>query len=148
MPGNGQKLNRSKKRSRSKKQPPEMEVTTTPDSGHGVHGHAGQSHAGHGQAGHSHAGHSHVHDDESIRRIVNRLSRIEGHVRGLKRMVQEQDNCPDVLIQVAAVRGALDKVARLILDEHLTQCVLRAAEQGNIEAEIEELQAALNRFLP
>jgi len=158
MPGNGQKLNRSKKRSRSKKQPPEMEVTTTPDSGHGVHGHAGHGQAspsqaghgqaGHGQAGHGQAGHSHVHDDESIRRIVNRLSRIEGHVRGLKRMVQEQDNCPDVLIQVAAVRGALDKVARLILDEHLTQCVLRAAEQGNIEAEIEELQAALNRFLP
>ena len=98
--------------------------------------------------GHSHGSHSHVHDDESIRRIVNRLSRIEGHVRGLKRMVQDQENCPDVLIQVAAVRGALDKVARLILDEHLTQCVLRAAEQGNIEAEIEELQAALNRFLP
>ncbi len=101
----------------------------------------------HGE-GHHHGPHSHVHDDESIRRIVNRLSRIEGHVRGLKRMVQDQENCPDVLIQVAAVRGALDKVARLILDEHLTQCVLRAAEQGNIEAEIEELQAALNRFLP
>lgn len=102
-----------------------------------------RSHAHHG-----HGDHSHIHDDESIRRIVNRLSRIEGHVRGLKRMVQDQENCPDVLIQVAAVRGALDKVARLILDEHLTQCVLRAAEQGNIEAEIEELQAALNRFLP
>ena len=97
---------------------------------------------------HSHGPHSHVHDDESIRLIVNRLSRIEGHVRGLKRMVQDQENCPDVLIQVAAVRGALDKVARLILDEHLTQCVLRAAKEGNIEAEIEELQAALNRFLP
>lgn len=92
--------------------------------------------------------HAHVHDPDSIRRIVNRLSRIEGHVRGLKRMVQEQENCPDVLIQVAAVRGALDKVARLILDEHLTQCVVRAAEQGNIQDEIEALQAALNRFLP
>ena len=107
------------------------------------HGHV-HEHSG----GHAHQHSDHVHDDESIRRIVNRLSRIEGHVRGLKRMVQEQENCPDVLIQVAAVRGALDKVARLILDEHLTQCVLRAAEQGNIEAEIEELQAALNRFLP
>lgn len=106
----------------------------------------GQVH--HSQGHHSQGHHSHVHDDESIRQIVNRLSRIEGHVRGLKRMVQDQENCPDVLIQVAAVRGALDKVARLILDEHLTQCVLRAAAQGNIEAEIAELQAALNRFLP
>lgn len=100
---------------------------------------------------HTHASHtqaSHTHDAEATRRIVNRLSRIEGHVRGLKRMVQDQENCPDVLIQVAAVRGALDKVARLILDEHLTGCVVRAAEQGNIEAEVAALQAALNRFLP
>lgn len=109
---------------------------------------AAKSHGEHSHDSHGEGSHSHVHDDESIRLIVNRLSRIEGHVRGLKRMVQDQENCPDVLIQVAAVRGALDKVARLILDEHLTQCVLRAAEQGNIEAEIEELQAALNRFLP
>lgn len=83
-----------------------------------------------------------------MRRIVNRLSRIEGHVRGIKRMVQDQENCPDVLVQVAAVRGALDKVSRLILDEHLSQCVVRAAQEGNIEAEIAELKSALNRFLP
>ncbi|NJM58464.1 MAG: metal-sensitive transcriptional regulator [Synechococcales cyanobacterium RU_4_20] len=95
-----------------------------------------------------HPGHQHVHDQESIRRIVNRLSRIEGHIRGVKRMVQEHEHCPDVLIQVAAVRGALDRVARIILDEHLTQCVVRAAKEGNIEAEVAELQAALNRFLP
>jgi CsoR family transcriptional regulator, copper-sensing transcriptional repressor len=121
------------------------------DSDHS-HGHQSHGHQSHGdQSDLADPGkdrHSHVHDPESIRRIVNRLSRIEGHVRGLKRMVQEQENCPDVLIQVAAVRGALDKVARLILDEHLTQCVVRAAEQGNIQDEIEELQAALNRFLP
>jgi DNA-binding FrmR family transcriptional regulator len=92
--------------------------------------------------------HHHVHDEESLRRIVNRLSRIEGHIRGIKTMVQESRACPDVLVQVAAVRGALDRVARIILDEHLTQCIGRAAEEGNIEAEIEELKAALDRFLP
>lgn len=90
----------------------------------------------------------HVHDEESLRRIVNRLSRIEGHIRGIKTMVQESRPCPDVLVQVAAVRGALDRVARLILDEHLTECIARAAEEGNIEVEIEELKAALDRFLP
>ncbi|NEP57356.1 MAG: metal-sensing transcriptional repressor, partial [Symploca sp. SIO2G7] len=42
----------------------------------------------------------------------------------------------------------LDRVSRIILDEHLTQCIGRAAQQGNIEAEIEELKAALDRFLP
>lgn len=97
--------------------------------------------------GHSHAEHGHVHSEESIRRVVNRLSRIEGHVRGIKRMVQDDEPCPDVLIQLAAVRGALDRVSRIILDEHLTQCVARAAEKGNIDGEIEKLKAALDRFL-
>lgn len=99
---------------------------------------------------HSHThdpNHPHVHSEESIRRVVNRLSRIEGHIRGIKSMVQSDRACPDVLVQIAAVRGALDRVARLILDEHLTQCIARAAEEGNIEAEIEELKSALDRFL-
>ena len=92
--------------------------------------------------------HPHVHDPESLQRIVNRLSRIEGHVRGIKTMVQESRPCPDVLVQIAAVRGALSRVARIILDEHLTECISRAAKEGNIEVEIEELKAALDRFLP
>lgn len=92
--------------------------------------------------------HPHVHSEESLRRVVNRLSRIEGHVRGIKTMVQESRPCPEVLVQVAAVRGALDRVARIILDEHLTECIGRAAKEGNIEVEIEELKTALDRFLP
>jgi DNA-binding FrmR family transcriptional regulator len=73
---------------------------------------------------------------------------MEGHIRGIKTMVQESRPCPDVLIQIAAVRGALDRVARMILDEHLTECIGRAAKEGNIDVEIEELKAALDRFLP
>lgn len=92
--------------------------------------------------------HGHVHSEESLRQIVNRLSRIEGHIRGIKTMVQEGRPCPDVLIQVAAVRGALDRVARIILDEHLTECVARAAREGDIAVELAELKAALDRFLP
>jgi CsoR family transcriptional regulator, copper-sensing transcriptional repressor len=92
--------------------------------------------------------HPHVHSDESIKKIVNRLSRLEGHIRGVKTMVQDDRPCPEVLVQIAAVRGALDRVARMILDEHLTQCVARAAKEGNIEMELEELKAALDRFLP
>ena len=61
-------------------------------------------------------------------------------------MVQESRPCPDVLVQIAAVRGALDRVARIILDEHLTECISRAAEAGNIEDEIAELKSALDRF--
>jgi len=106
----------------------------------------------HSHGGHSHgdekSAHSHVHSEESLRSIVNRLSRLEGHIRGIKTMVQESRPCPDVLVQIAAVRGAIDRVARLILDEHLTECIARAAEEGNIEVEIKELKAALDRFLP
>jgi DNA-binding FrmR family transcriptional regulator len=80
--------------------------------------------------------------------VINRLSRIEGHIRGIKMMVQEDRACPDVLIQLAAVRGAIDRVSRMILDEHLSECVARAAKEGKIEEEIEELKAALDRFLP
>lgn len=97
---------------------------------------------------HGDASHPHIHDEESLRRIINRLSRIEGHIRGIKMMVQESRPCPDVLVQIAAVRGALDRVSRVILDEHLTECVGRAAREGNIATEIEALKAALDRFLP
>ncbi|MEH2183615.1 metal-sensing transcriptional repressor [Nostoc sp.] len=92
--------------------------------------------------------HPHIHSEESLRRIVNRLSRIEGHVRGIKAMVQQSSPCPDVLLQIAAVRGALDRVARIVLDEHLTECIARAAQEGNIDVEIKQLKAALDRFLP
>ncbi|KGF72758.1 hypothetical protein DO97_05350 [Neosynechococcus sphagnicola sy1] len=101
----------------------------------------------HDSVSHSHP-HTHIHSEASLRQIVNRLSRIEGHIRGIKVMVQESRPCPDVLVQIAAIRGALDRVARLVLDEHLTECIARAAAAGNIEAEIEELKIALDRFLP
>ena len=98
--------------------------------------------------GHPHShGAPHVHSAASQKRIVNRLSRVEGHVRGIKGMVQENRPCPDVLTQIAAVRGALDRVARLVMDEHLSECITRAADEGNIEAEVEALKAALDRFI-
>lgn len=97
---------------------------------------------------HTHSVHPHVHSEESLRKIVNRLSRIEGHVRGIKSMVQQNSPCPDVLLQIAAVRGAIDRVARIVLDEHLTECIARAAKDGNIDDEMQELKAALDRFLP
>ena len=93
-------------------------------------------------------GGGHTHSEDSLKQIINRLSRIEGHIRGVKTMVSENRPCPEVLIQIAAVRGALDRVSRLVLDEHLTECIGRAAKEGNMESEIEQLKAALDRFLP
>jgi CsoR family transcriptional regulator, copper-sensing transcriptional repressor len=90
----------------------------------------------------------HVHNEESLRQIINRLSRIEGHVRGIKTMVGEHRPCPEVLNQIAAVKGAISSVAKIILEAHLEECLVRAVDQGNLEAEIKELKDALNRFLP
>jgi DNA-binding FrmR family transcriptional regulator len=122
--------------------PVNKESSATSEPGEHHHNHPDHTH---NQVDSSHP---HVHSEESLRRIINRLSRIEGHVRGIKTMVQQNTPCPDVLLQIAAVRGALDKVARIVLDEHLTECIGRAAQKGNIELEIEQLKAALDRFLP
>ena len=92
-------------------------------------------------------GTSHVHSAASQKRLINRLSRIEGHVRGIKGMVQDNRACPDVLTQIAAVRGALDGIARLVLHEHFSECITRAHNEGSLETELESLKAALDRFI-
>lgn len=91
--------------------------------------------------------HPHIHDPQAQRKLINRLSRIEGHVRGIRSMIQQQQPCPDVLLQIAAVRGALDRVARLVLDDHITECIAHAAESGDIKVELDELKRALDRFI-
>ncbi|NJL98237.1 MAG: metal-sensing transcriptional repressor [Synechococcaceae cyanobacterium RM1_1_27] len=98
---------------------------------------------------HNHA-HPHVHDPESERKLINRLSRIEGHVRGIRTMISDHQPCPDVLLQIAAVRGALDRVARLILEEHVSECITRAVDSQDrevIQHELEDLRHALDRFI-
>ncbi|NES07218.1 MAG: metal-sensitive transcriptional regulator [Okeania sp. SIO2F4] len=97
---------------------------------------------------HHSSAHPHVHSEESLQRLINRLSRIEGHVRGIKTMIKDNRPCPDVLIQIAAVRGALDRVARMVLDNHLSECISRATQDGDIDVEIAALKSALDKFLP
>ena len=79
--------------------------------------------------------------------IINRLSRIEGHVRGLRKMIEEDKDCPDVLLQVAAVRAALNQVGRILLEDHMESCVIEAAKEGKGEKAVEDLKAALTKFI-
>jgi CsoR family transcriptional regulator, copper-sensing transcriptional repressor len=79
--------------------------------------------------------------------VINRLSRIEGHVRGLRKMVEEDKDCPDILLQVAAVRAALNQVGRILLEDHMESCVVEAAKEGQGEKAIEDLKAALMKFM-
>ena len=124
----------------------DFNTVASPSSGHRNDYQSGHLHD-HSHSSTDHAADQHIHSEASRKRIVNRLSRIEGHIRGVKTMVQDDRACPDVLVQIAAIRGGLDRVARIILDEHLSECITRAVDEGNIEAEIDALKAALDRFI-
>jgi DNA-binding FrmR family transcriptional regulator len=76
-----------------------------------------------------------------------RLARIEGQVRGIQRMVDEDRYCIDVLTQVAAVKAALDKVALALLDDHVSHCVVDAVRGGTGDQKVKELTAAIGRYL-
>ncbi|AGY59065.1 metal-sensing transcriptional repressor [Gloeobacter kilaueensis] len=89
----------------------------------------------------------HHHDPAHIKVLVDRLARIEGHVRGISNMVREDRPCPEVLVQISAVRAALTQVARLILKEHLSDCIVHAVNNGGGLAEIQALNQAIDRFL-
>jgi CsoR family transcriptional regulator, copper-sensing transcriptional repressor len=83
------------------------------------------------------------------RALHNRLRRIEGQVRGLQRMVDEDAYCVDILTQVAAVQTALEQVAVNVLDAHVRHCVADAVAQpgeGTADAKLDELMAAVRRF--
>ncbi len=83
-------------------------------------------------------------------KLQNRLRRIEGQVRGLQRMVDEEAYCIDVLTQVASVVSALEKAGIIVLKDHVEHCIRESAESGDRETtdeKIEELTAAVERFL-
>ncbi len=83
-------------------------------------------------------------------KLQNRLRRIEGQVRGLQRMVDEETYCVDVLTQVASIVSALEKVGALVLKDHVEHCLRESIESGDrrkADEKVEELTAAVERFL-
>ena len=82
----------------------------------------------------------------SKHQLINRLRRIEGQVRGVQKMVEEDRYCIDVLTQISAIEAALDKVALGLLDDHAQHCVM-GAEDDDRQAKTEELMAAVSRLM-
>ena len=80
-------------------------------------------------------------------KIVNRLSRIEGHMRSIREMVASGRDCSEVLTQIAAVRAALDQAGRAVLEDHLEHCVADALRNGRGQEAVDDLKAALKRFI-
>ena len=94
---------------------------------------------------HSHAGeHMHHHDHTQTKAVVNRLARAIGHLESVKRMVEEGRDCTEVLVQLAAVRSALNSTAKIILKDHIEHCIA-GVESG--DHALEELNAAIDKFI-
>ncbi len=93
---------------------------------------------------HSERGYMHRQDD-----YLKRLRRIEGQVRGLQRMVEDEKYCIDILTQVSAVTKALQSVSLALLDEHLNHCLTQAAATGGVEAKekVKEASDAIARLV-
>ncbi|BBB91796.1 MAG TPA: metal-sensing transcriptional repressor [Methylomusa anaerophila] len=88
---------------------------------------------------------NHVHAHQ--KQVVNRLARVEGHVRAVKQMVADGRDCPEVLLQIAAIQKAIDNTAKLILKDHLEHCLVHAVNEGGHEDFLEKLQEALDRYI-
>lgn len=92
----------------------------------------------------SHFRHSYSKDKAQL---VRRLSRMEGQVRGIARMIEREEYCVDILQQTAALRAAIDAVSILILEDHIRGCVRAAAERGDADAAVSEVVDVVRRSL-
>jgi CsoR family transcriptional regulator, copper-sensing transcriptional repressor len=84
---------------------------------------------------------------EHHQQVINRLARIEGHVRAIKRMVEEDKPCPDVLLQISAVRSAINSVGKVILEDHLQSCMVEAVEKDDYKRALQDLKSSLDKFV-
>lgn len=78
--------------------------------------------------------------------VINRLKRIEGQVRGIQKMVEEDRYCPDILVQINAINAALNKVGFSVAERHAKYCVSDAIKSGEGEAAIDELLGIMKQF--
>ena len=96
---------------------------------------------------HNHAyHHTHGHVHENQKAVINRLARAIGHLEKVKRMVEDGADCSDVLVQLAAVRSAIDNTGKVILQDHMRHCMVDAVAAGDQEA-IEDLCKAIDKYM-
>lgn len=86
-------------------------------------------------------------DADVEQELQNRLSRIEGHVRGVKRMLNERASCEDLLVQLSAVRSAVNQVTSRLLENHMETCVTDCVRAGQGEKALRQLKGALSHVI-
>ena len=94
---------------------------------------------------HNHA-HPHSHPHTQTKAVLNRLSRIIGHLEAIRRMVEDGRDCSEVLVQLAAVKAALNSTGRVIVKDHLEHCIVAAIERQDHTA-LDDLNQAIERFM-
>lgn len=112
------------------------------------HDHAHEHSHGH-EHSHSHEHsheHGHMHSHKHTKAVLNRISRSIGHLESVKKMVEDGRDCSEVLVQLAAVKGSLDSLSKIILKDHLEHCIVDAIEDGNQNA-LDELNKAIDKIL-
>lgn len=88
----------------------------------------------------------HTHTHTQTKAVLNRLSRAIGHLESVKRMVENGQDCAEVLIQLAAVKSAINNTGKLILKDHIEHCLVDAVEHGD-QASIDHLNRAIEQFI-
>ncbi len=84
--------------------------------------------------------------NDEKQKVINRLKRIEGQVRGIQKMVEDDRYCVDILVQISAIQSALKNVGFAITERHINHCVSDAIRQGEGKVTIEELMEVLKQF--
>ena len=85
-------------------------------------------------------------DDEEYRKLMNRLNRVEGQVRGVKKMLEEEQYCVDILTQVSAIQAALNSFNKELLSSHIHSCVVNEIQNGNTEV-VDELCESIKKLM-
>jgi DNA-binding FrmR family transcriptional regulator len=100
----------------------------------------------HNHEGHVIHEHAHYHSPEEKKKQLNRLSKAIGHLNHVKAMIEEDEDCADVLMQLSAVNSALKSLGKEIINEHMSHCIVHALEDGDMTA-VEEFQKAVQKFI-
>ena len=85
-------------------------------------------------------------DEEELRKLMNRLNRIEGQVRGIKKMLEEEQYCVDILTQVSAIQAALNAFNKELLSSHIHSCVVEEIQKGNTDV-VDELCESIKKLM-
>ncbi|MBR5961339.1 MAG: metal-sensing transcriptional repressor [Clostridia bacterium] len=88
----------------------------------------------------------HLHHHTETKNVIHRISRAAGHLEAVRKMVEEGRDCGDVLIQLAAVKAAVNRIGQIIVADHMEHCIAEALEHGDHEA-LDSFNAAIAKFL-